>query len=215
MFYSQFNIMKTTRRGLFTTLAGLIAIPLLPRATHNASAALAPTPPPAPTLRDILASQQYPGPGAIGLRDPFQHWNTLPRQPISLADIESREECIRCELHGQKLTPTHPGAIRHLEAALDECQLARRILSLQPTGRPIIFRYTGGSARNQSRIVLPTMLFQTQITIDNLMIDRPPAHLDPIYLQAYCIDRLAPRTFRLDRIKEAVPLRNGDHRSPT
>jgi len=196
--------MKTTRRRLFAALTGLIAIPVLPRAaSHSASSTCPPT---ARSLRDCLATQSYPNPGEC-TRDPwFETWDATARQPLTLADIQARQEFIQCELHAHRLTQSESYLISQLESSLDHCRLARRILELQPTGRPLTFHYAGGSTPHRPRTILPTLLFQPADITEQSGAPFAWHQLAPLYLQAYCIDRLAPRTFRLDRMKNATPL---------
>ena len=195
--------MKSTRRRLLTALTGLIALPVLPRAASTSGRS---SPPSAPdTLRDCLASQRFPQPRAIQQPPHFDIWEAIPRHPFTLVDVESREEFIRCELHALRVTDRVPGIGARLEAALRECHLARQILHHQPTGRPFVFKYHGGTTPSRERTVLPTLLFQSGVDTHH---DSSPAtnHFSPFYLQAYCIERLAPRTFRLDRIQNLTPL---------
>lgn len=196
--------MKSTRRRLLATISSLIALPVLPRALSQGSQSH--SLPSATTLRSCLARQDYNKQNPQELLQYPGAWNTHPRAPLTLAEIECREEFIHCELHGQKLTSRNPSAIRRLESALDQCQLARWILEMQPTGCPLVFHYLGGSTPQAERTVLPTLLFTINDEHPMMLTDRPATPLEPIYLHAYCIDRLAPRTFRLDRIENASPL---------
>jgi hypothetical protein len=198
--------MKTTRRRWLTALTGLIALPLLPRATQSASAALVPSPAPTPSLKQLFATQTYPTPRSIERPVHFQHWEASPRQPLTLDAIQSREESLRCALHDLRLTRSDPALAARLEAALDQCQFARRILRLQPTGRPIVFNYLAGTTPNRQRTVRPMLLFQPCDPASTRPASPGWNHLDPLYLQAYCLNRLAPRTFRLDHIQNAIPL---------
>lgn len=196
-------MMKTTRRRWLVALSGLIALPVLPRA--------APTPAPPSrgiaglTLRQHLASLHYPAPGEIRHSGHFQNWEAIPRQPVTMDQIESREEFIRCELHGLRVTGGDAGLISRLDVALADCEIARRLIRLQPTGRPLTFRYHGGITPHRERTVLPTLVFQPgEDTHHGTSLATNP--LAPLYLQAYCIERLAPRTFRLDRIQNLALL---------
>ncbi len=61
----------------------------------------------------------------------------------------------------------------------------------------IQFIYSGGSEPENSRQVLPILLFQ-KIDPENTDLQAP--NISPIYLLAHCQTRNAPRTFRLDRM---------------
>jgi hypothetical protein len=71
---------------------------------------------------------------------------------------------------------------------------------------PFAFRYLGGSEPGPIRRVLPTWLFYLDYFTHYQFVEEDPSEIpdfddSPLFLQAWCQSRNAPRTFRLDRIQ--------------
>ncbi len=192
--------MKTTRRGWLTAFSSLIALPLLPK-SGTASAESTPA---SRSLADHFAGLSYRNttdswPGK-------EHWDETVRVPVTEAELQAREESLRDDLHYLRTQGARQPALHPLEAELREIDTARSLLAHLSSGRPITFRYTSGSTPGQSRTVLPTLIFHTEPTYPpglEILGEMTPAEFHEsrrLYLQAYCLERLAPRTFRLDRI---------------
>lgn len=221
--------MSTTRRRSLAAIAAWIGFPVASRTSSAAVPAVVPAVPapsvpapavpaapsvpvPAPaipspqSLIDHFASLEYPDPDPGATGRGFDDWETIARFPANEFDLQSREQLLRASLHA--LSPDHAALYQTfpLESELREIDLARALLRLQPTGRPVTFRYQGGSTSGASRVVLPALVFHTDDpdqTATRLTDAHRPRHL---YLLAYCLHRLAPRTFRLDRIQDPAPL---------
>lgn len=194
--------MKTTRRGWLTAFSSLIALPLLPK-SGAASAATSPSAP--RSLVDHFAGLSYRN--ATDTWAGKEFWEDTARVPITESELQAREESLRDDLHylraqGAGYHATHP-----IESKLREIDIARKVLAQLPTGRPITFRYATGSTPGQSRTVLPTLIFHTadpSVLAD--MTEIAFRESRRLYLQAYCLERLAPRAFRLDRVQNPTPL---------
>ena len=192
--------MKTTRRGWLAAISSLIALPLLPKPGRAAD-----KPGPATdSLVDHFARQAYPQ--SPDSRPDMELWDLSARHPVNAAELQSREEFLRNELHHLRIRKAGMYATLPLECELREIARARTILHHQPTGRPLTFHYSGGTTPGQARSVLPTLIFH----VDSANACFPTQLTEVVsarslYLQAYCLQRLAPRTFRLDRIKNLTP----------
>jgi hypothetical protein len=110
----------------------------------------------------------------------LENWLRLPMQPILSA--------------GDLGVGVHP-PIR---------DVATSILSCPKGGKPLRFRYRGGTDPGSPRSVLPVLLFRK---IDPAApvsdSDDGAKPLAPLYLLAHCLTRGEARTFRLDRIEMA------------
>lgn len=198
--------MKTTRRGWLTAFSSLIALPLLPKSgTATAESPAAPR-----SLAEHFAGLSYRNtPDSWSGRE---FWEETVRVPVTAAELQAREECLRDDLHYLHTQGTGRSATHGLETELREIKLARSLLAHLPTGRPLTFRYAHGSTPGQSRSVLPTLVFHTEQSfppgLEIVGEMTPPEFHESrhLYLQAYCLERLAPRTFRLDRIHNLTPL---------
>lgn len=196
-------VMNTSRRGWLTALTGFIALPVLPKT----SASTTPESFAGQSIVDHFAALSYPSPANTRIGHAPEFWENTPRIPVTATDLRAREESVRDHLHFLRVRRAASWCTHPLESELQDIALARTILTLQPTGRPLTFRYSGGSSPQQSRTALTTLIFHT----DDPSICRETSEADfhtarPLYLQAYCLERLAPRTFRLDRITNLTPL---------
>lgn len=182
--------MKTTRRGWITAVSSLIALPLV---TKSGSATTEPPSERPRSLTDHFASLSYADGAAPQQGRELWEWERYPRVPLDLEELPFREEMALDTLHYFRAQNAASPTIAGAESELRDIRLARRIVSLLPSGRPLTFQYHAGSTPGGSRTILPTYLFQTLAC-------------QGTYLQGYCLDRLASRTFRLDRIVDLTPL---------
>lgn len=177
--------MNTTRRGWLTAFSSLIALPLVTK-----SGSVSAQSEPQRSLVDHFASLRYrdqPSPM------PVEHdWLSKPCVPVTLMDLSFHEEILTDSMHYLYVRKESLMAIEAVGEELRCLRLAHSILTQMPSGRPVTFRYDGGSTPGCLRTVLPTLVFHRCGT--------------PLYLQAYCLERLATRTFRLDRISGLKPL---------
>jgi hypothetical protein len=198
--------MKTTRRGWLTAISSLIALPLLPKS----GAATAESTAESRSLVDHFAGLPYRNVPDSWAGKEF--WEETVRVPVTTAELQAREESLRDDLHYLRSRSAGHYATTLLETELREIDTARALLAQLPTGRPVTFRYTNGSTPGQSRTVLPTLVFHTEPPFPpglEILGEITPAEFHEsrhLYLQAYCLERLAPRTFRLDRIQNPTPL---------
>lgn len=198
--------MKTTRRGWLTAFSSLIALPLLPKSgTATAEPTAAPR-----SLVDHFAGLSYRnGPDSWSGKE---FWEETVRVPITEVELQAREESLRDDLHYLRTRSAGHYANVLLETELREIDLARSLLIHLSSGQPVTFHYTSGSTPGKARTVLPTLVFHTEQPFPpglEVLGDMTPAEFHEsrrLYLQAYCLERLAPRTFRLDRIQNLTPL---------
>jgi hypothetical protein len=198
--------MKTTRRGWLTAFSSFIALPLLPK-SGVASADVTPAP---RTLVELFAGLNYRN--TTHSRPGMEFWEETVRVPVTPSELQAREESLRDDLHYLRTRNAGYYVTQPFESNLRDIECARTILRHLPTGRPLSFRYAHGSTPGAARTVLPTLIFHTEQPLPpgiDIVFELPPPECretQHLYLQAYCLERLAPRTFRLDRITEIKPL---------
>lgn len=185
--------MNTTRRGWLTAVSSLVALPLMPK-SGTGMANATPEPGPFPrSLVDHFAQLAYAD-GAPATPDcDLAEWDRYPRATLNLDILPFREEHALDSIHYLRAQNAAPEWIESTERELRDIQLALRIVALLPSGRPLTFQYHGGTTPGCERTILPTHLFENMAR----------SHT---YLQGYCLNRLASRTFRLDRIENLTPL---------
>ena len=201
------RLMKTTRRGWLTAATSLLALPLLTKSGTRAAPESAADP---RGIVDHFAALSYPDAAEVPDPDPHEAWMGSMRFPMTRTILTAQEEFIRNELNDMRVRNTPWRYTSWLEEALREIELAHTILHHHRTGRPLTFTYSGGTTPGKARTVLPIQVFKTndqvveEMNHSNVLL----YHLstEHYYLEAYCLERLAPRTFRLDRIENPTPL---------
>jgi len=77
------------------------------------------------------------------------------------------------------------------------------LLEASQCGRPVLITYLGGTAPHEPRAIIPLHFYSVE------------GYEPHLYLDALCLERDAPRTFRLDRITSCDLIHyEYDHRHP-
>ncbi|MEI7956506.1 MAG: hypothetical protein WCJ66_15170 [Verrucomicrobiota bacterium] len=155
------------------------------------------------TFLQLFSGILLPNSDQLAAKSPAPAW--MPLRPILQPTAEiSHPEWLR----EWKRIPRLEIAPDDLPDRSDDHQMSieARLFQHIHNGRPLFFRYLGGSQPGLVRQVLPVQLFSLDhFSYSYLRCEDstgiPDLDVAPIYLLAWCLTRNAPRTSRLDRIQ--------------